>query len=307
MSFRAGSFRAAPQNQSMPAQGFSAGGVLPVTQPSMTRSTPMTNFNAMAAAAPTWQSGPARYPQGSMNYQSIPMSPGPMNYQSMSMSPGPMTYQSMSMNPTVGVDVNRDGIPDFNQRPMTSMGPVAQAPPAWIPNEAKGKDKFPPAGNAPQRDQNFWSTEDAVMKREQAAQHLCHLKEEILNERITFVENILFRSMDLPAHDVKYANELIEEEEELEAAERKKEEDDHDHDFQRHYAGPFGTTDDKPEEGWFVDTLRACKDYELHHWKEKEYEHWRKAHPLTCALAGQWGYLDRFVHNLDKKKPKPGI
>merc|ERR1719207_289782 len=28
-----------------------------------------------------------------------------------------------------------------------------------------------------------------ILKREQAAQHLCHLKEEILEQRITFLEN----------------------------------------------------------------------------------------------------------------------
>lgn len=163
----------------------------------------------------------------------------------------------------------------------------------WIANEPNAEPVKPAFTKS--KKQSFWSKEDTILKREQAAQHLCHLKEEILEQRITFLENILFRSMDLPAHDVKYAQEMVEEEktdEAIKAAKAKEEKDKHDHDFQRHYVGPWPpSTENNPENGFFVDVLRAVRDYPMHEERAEEHERFRRNHWALSALAGDWRYF----------------
>merc|ERR1719265_1431660 len=208
-----------------------------------------------------------------------------------SVSIPPMGYAPRPYQP---INNWQSGPQMYSPGPSAYVEPSRQSPTPWISMDRK------PAERVKQRQpKNFWSTEDPILKREEAAKHLCHIKEEVLEQRITFVENILYRSMDLPAHDVRYAEELIEEEKEDEEAARRKIEETHDHEFERHYIGPFGATDKNPEMGWFVDTLRAIRDYEIHDEKAYRYEHFRMHHYMISALAGDWRYF-----NLDEDKKR---
>lgn len=141
---------------------------------------------------------------------------------------------------------------------------------------------------------NFWSTEDPVVKREALAEQLLHLKETGLEQRITFFENLLLRTCDLPAHDVKGGDALLEEEEE----EQRKHDlghhlDRHAHDFDRMFVGPFGNAGQTPAQGYYVDTLRAVKERPHYEEKARDFAIYRQTHPWTMALAG---YPEAMAH-----------
>jgi len=200
--------------------------------------------------------------------------------------------QQMSIRQGLGSFSARANSNSFGWAQPTSFQPQQPLPGPWLADETRVPEKPFQSFNRPAQKQTFWSSEDTILKREQAAQHLCHLKEELLEQRITFVENILFRSMDLPAHDVRYAAKLVEEEKEKKEEKKKDREDKHMHDFQRHYVGPFPEcTVKNPENGFFVDTLRAVRDHEIHEERAQEHERYRKTHALMCALSGDWHYL----------------
>lgn|ERR1719240_1827115 len=263
------------------------------------------------AASPSFQSMPA--PGGSMsmrvapspNFQSMPAPQGivaPQSFGPQGLVPrrfGPQQYA------TAPNRYSGPGVDAFRSQPQepqySRFQPREPLPGPWInPNDSKVRKAAPKA--SPRKQTSFWSTEDNIMKREEAAQHLCHVKEELLEQRITFVENILFRSMDLPAHDVKYAAELVEEAKEEDEKKKAEEQDKHDHDFQRHYIGPYPNMkwiDKFPENGFFVDSLRAVKDWPYLQDKAEEHERWRKSHPMLCALAGDFSYMNRELKQND--------
>jgi hypothetical protein len=224
-------------------------------------------------------SQPVGYPQGQNFYQSFP--------QEFQYPTTPDTYYTGRSVQPIRYDGARDG---------ASFKPREPLPGPWL-----AKSQVPKAAPRSQKT-SFWSTEDNVLKRELAAQHLCHVKEELLEQRITFVENVLFRAMDLPAHDVRYAAELTAAEQELEEKKKAEDKDKHDHDFERHYIGPYPevkVTEKCPENGFFVDSLRAVRDWPYHEEKARENERWRHIHPFWCALYGDWHYVHKELKEMD--------
>jgi len=251
------------------------------------QSMPAQNFAPKGPPSRGFASQPAGYPQGQGVYTSIPQD---ARFSGMARMDD---FRSFS-----GSYVGASAQPDMSIRSSYSnFQPREPLPGPWIANEPKVPKAAPKAKPSPKT--SFWSTEDTVMKRERAAQHLCHMKEEILEQRITFVENILFRAMDLPAHDVKYAAELAAADKEEEEKKKAEEKDKHDHDFQRHFLGPYPTIVTSPENGFFVDSLRAVKDWPHIQDEMREHERWRKSHPVLCALAGDWHYVHRELEKAD--------
>jgi len=252
---------------------------------------------------PPFQSMPA---QGFAYQGFTPIIPSPAGFVS-----APSGYPIPIAQPQMSIPFSTNSGRSSDPRNLSGrqFQPQESLPGPWVAKEPKvsvdrGTPKMPQAATSARLPQSpetksFWSITDTVLKREEAAQHLCHVKEELLEQRITFVENIIFRAMDLPAHDVKYAAELVGEEKEIHEQKKRELQDKHDHDFQRHYIGPYPSIVTFPENGFFVDTLRAVKDWPHREEKAREHERFRKTHPIVCALAGDFHYFSDELQHVD--------
>jgi hypothetical protein len=138
-------------------------------------------------------------------------------------------------------------------------------------------------------------TQNTELRRQQLAMKLWHNQEEDIRRRVTMLENLIRRTVDLPTFDVVGAKKIKDD-----AVISRRHVEPNGKAFAADWC-PFpveGQYDNQVPEGsyYYQDPWARMKQAELEHHQETNTHKWRMMHPMTMAVAGDCQYVGRQLY-----------